>query len=274
MSKFGTFLKVGALCSTLAVSIQSFAASFQVPINFSVELVDGKSSDFGYNRFDRTLDLSAGRHQIVLLFEGSFGSLRDSRLVQAGNPIVVEIANMPQDANYTFTYDVPRDEREAQAFSRSQKINLIDAKTKSPLPEADASYYILTSDSGFSILRNYRDDLASVGRLYAPNPLEDKKSTKEVSPVGVNASGVTTVQARSGAVNAGAAAGTTVASAAVSSTAAAAVASNAADAAKPAKTVQSLSNPNAAATFNNLVELYNKADDQTKLQFVKYILAN
>lgn len=270
MSKLGTFCKVGALCSAIAFSISSYAATFQVPVNFSVELVDGKSSDFGYNRFDRTLDLSAGRHQIVLLFEGTFGALRDSRLIQAGNPIVIEIADMPQDAEYTFTYPIPRDEHDAQLFSRTQKINLIDAKTKAPLNEKDVNYYILTSDSGFSILRNYRDDLASVGRLYAPNSLESKKDEKNIA--GVNASGVKTIEARSGA--AAVVAGGSVATAAVSNTAATAASQNAAEAKAETKTVQSFSNPSAAATYNNLVELYNKADDETKLKFVKYILSN
>ena len=29
-----------------------------------------------------------------------------------------------------------------------------------------------------------------------------------------------------------------------------------------------------AATYNNLVDLYNKADDATKLKFVKYVMAH
>lgn len=279
MSKFGTFVKVSALFSALALATQAFAAStFQVPMNYSVEVVDGKTSDFGYNRFDRTITLQPGRHQIVLLFEGNFGVARDSRLIQAANPIVIEIPNMPDNQTYTFNYNMPRSEDEAEKYARSQKISLINANTKAPLSNDEANYYILTSDSGFAILRDYREDLASVGRLYAPAPVLAEIEKQNNGDSQVNANGVMTVQARSNSggaavVAGGAAAGAGMAANGMSATVnTASQQVKAANASTGPQEVQSLSN--GGAMYNQLVNMYNQADDATKLQFVKYIMSH
>lgn len=272
MSKLGALLKVSALAGALAVSVGVNAATFQVPIHYTVEVVDGQTSDFGYNRFDRSLTLSQGRHQIVLLFEGTFGNARNSRLYQAANPIVVEIADMPADANYTFTYELPRDDHEAEVYSRSQKINLINANTKAPLSEAEASYYLLTSDSGFAILRDYREDLASVGRLYAPAKVFEEMRSNE-SRQGMTANNVPTVQARVSGYRGNYQNPGVVAPVAVSATVATAAAQNKAEASSEVKSVQAASGAG-AATYNQLVQIYESADDATKLKFVKYIMSH
>lgn len=274
MSKLGAMLKIGALAGAVAISAQASAATFEVPVNYTVELVDGQTSDFGYNRFTRTIDLSAGRHQIVFLFEGNFGDANNGRLIQSANPIVVDIFNMPENATYSFKYVLPRTLDDAQKYAREQKVTLIDSNTEAPLNNEQASYYILTSDSGFSILRDYREDLASVGRLYAPAKVLEKMENE--NRYGTNAQGVQFVQARSsGAYGQATAAAAGVG---VSSTVVAARDSNAAaqaaQAAGQPQQVQSFSSPAAAATYNQLVDMYNKADDNTKLQFVKYIMSH
>ena len=274
MSKLGAMLKIGALAGAVAISAQASAATFEVPVNYTVELVDGQTSDFGYNRFTRTIDLSAGRHQLVFLFEGNFGDANNGRLIQSANPIVVDIFNMPENATYSFKYVLPRTLDDAQKYAREQKVTLIDSNTEAPLNNEQASYYILTSDSGFSILRDYREDLASVGRLYAPAKVLEKMENE--NRYGTNAQGVQFVQARSsGAYGQATAAAAGVG---VSSTVVAARDSNAAaqaaQAAGQPQQVQSFSSPAAAATYNQLVDMYNKADDNTKLQFVKYIMSH
>lgn len=274
MSKLGAMLKIGALAGAVAISAQASAATFEVPVNYTVELVDGQTSDFGYNRFTRTIDLSAGRHQLVFLFEGNFGDANNGRLIQSANPIVVDIFNMPENATYSFKYVLPRTLDDAQKYAREQKVTLIDSNTEAPLNNEQASYYILTSDSGFSVLRDYREDLASVGRLYAPAKVLEKMENE--NRYGTNAQGVQFVQARSsGAYGQATAAAAGVG---VSSTVVAARDSNAAaqaaQAAGQPQQVQSFSSPAAAATYNQLVDMYNKADDNTKLQFVKYIMSH
>lgn len=264
MSKLGAFLKVGALASALALSTSALAATFTIPVNYSIKLVDGQDSEYEYNRFNRSITLSEGRHQIVLLFEGNFGNARSARMFQAANPIVVEIPNMPADAEYTFTYKYPRNEDEADVYTRSQKINLIDSKSKAPLTAEQASYYILTSTSGFAILRDYREDLASINRLYAPAKVMDqlRNGTPTVSYAD---NGVQTVQARAGGYKA-----PVVAPVAVAASAPAAQAAQA----QPGEPQTVQAGDVNMATYNQLVNLYNQADDATKLKFFKYIMAN
>ena len=275
MSKLGALLKVSALAAAVAFSAHATAASFKEPINYTVEVVNGKTSDFGYNRFSRTIELAPGRHQLVLLFEGVFGNARDSRIYQAANPIVIEIPNMPADASYTFNYDTPEDERQAEIYSRSQKIDLINANTKAPLSQEEASYYLLTSDSGFALLRDYREDLASVGRLYAPAEVH-AEIERDRSGANVTAQGVPTVKARStsGFVSAAPMPVATGMSPTVTTAAAEnAAAAQAAAQGAPAQ-VQTIASPANAAIYNQMVQLYEQADDSTKLKIVKYIMSH
>ena len=244
MSKLGALIKVSALAAAVALSAHATAATFKVPINYTVEVVDGKTSDFGYNRFSRTIELAPGRHQLVLLFEGVFGQARDSRIYQAANPIVIEIPNMPADASYTF----------------------------------NASYYLLTSDSGFALLRDYREDLASVGRLYAPAEVK-AEIERERSGANVTAQGVPMVKARSASgFTSAAPAPAPVAAPVMSATVTTAAAQNAAEAQATAQgapaQVQTIASPANAAIYNQMVQLYEQADDSTKLKIVKYIMSH
>lgn len=279
MSKLGALIKVSALAAAVALCAHATAATFKVPINYTVEVVDGKTSDFGYNRFSRTIDLAPGRHQLVLLFEGVFGRAQDSRIYQAANPIVIEIPNMPADATYTFKYDTPDNERQAEIYSRNQKIELINAETKAPLSAQEASYYLLTSDSGFALLRDYREDLASVGRLYAPAEVQ-AQIAQERSGANVTAQGVPMVKARSasGFVAAAPMPAQQAAPVAMSTTVTTAAAQNAAAAQAAAQgapaQVQSISSQANATVYNQMVQLYEQADDSTKLQIVKYIMSH
>ena len=191
------------------------------------------------------------------------------------------LSNMPADASYTFNYDTPEDERQAEIYSRSQKINLINADTKAPLGQDEASYYLLTSDSGFALLRDYREDLASVGRLYAPAEVK-AEIERERSGANVTAQGVPMVKARSASGFTSAApaapAAAPVAAPVMSATVTTAAAQNAAEAQATAQgapaQVQTIASPANAAIYNQMVQLYEQADDSTKLKIVKYIMSH
>ena len=185
MSKFGSLLKISALGAAVTLCAQVSAATFQVPANYSLELVDGQETGYNYSQFSRTLELGLGRHQLVLLFKGTFGNSSQSQLVQASDPIVVEIANMPADANYTFTYKAPYYVGRAIKFAREQQVTLVDADTHEPLPASAADYYILITDAVSSNLRNYRIELAASGLFYEPAAQNSQQVREEVNAQGV-----------------------------------------------------------------------------------------
>ena len=254
-------LKTSA-AALLALSFQLSAAEFVVPAHYSVELVDGDSSEFNYNKDNRTLTLEAGRHQLVLLFEDTFGTSDNKRLVQAANPIVVEITNMPADASYTFDYPEPRGLDGAEQYARTQKITLTHTQG-GPLSEAEAYYYILASESGYSILRDYRQDLLSLNRLYAPKYVMGGNRT-----IGMTAYGAPTITADAfgNSLNANSMQSNVTMSAPMTS------------AAQESNLATSSTSGGAVATpspvLRQLVALYESADNETKLQFVKYVMSH
>ena len=67
-------VKTTVLTLALCCATSAFAGGFKVPPYYSIELVDGATSNFNYDKSTRTLSLEPGRHQLVLSFEGTFGS--------------------------------------------------------------------------------------------------------------------------------------------------------------------------------------------------------
>ena len=100
-------LKLQFLTLALCCATSAFAGGFKVPPYYSIELVDGATSNFNYDKSTRTLSLEPGRHQLVLSFEGTFGSSRESSLVESSNPIVIDIYNLGADETLSFSYRDP-----------------------------------------------------------------------------------------------------------------------------------------------------------------------
>lgn len=263
--KFRYAIIAAAAAAALSGSSALMAAEFLVPTNYSVELVDGETDNFDYDKSTRTLNLGPGRHQLALLFEGNFGTSSSVRLIQASNPVIIEIPNMPADATYTFKYPKPNTLDKAEKYSRNQQITLTDAGGRT-LSEDEAYYYILTGESGFTILRDFRQELLSLNRLYAPHYVQGSSRT-----FGMTAYGAPTITADSTAMMRGtaqAAGGATMSAPATSY----AQHSNMATSSTSGGSVPAPAAP--SAVLNQLISLYESADSDTKLQFVKYVMSH
>ena len=264
MIKCNSILTASVIACGITFAGQALAdAQFKVPSYYSVELVDGSTDQYDYSKFNRTITLAPGRHQIVLLFEGQFGTAQESRMIEAADPIVIEIADIQDNETFTFKYAVPRDEVSADRYSRSQKIQLVDSDGKN-ISEDKASYYILTSESGFAILRDYRQDLMALNRLYAPNYVAGNQRG-----IGMTAYGAPTIKTNTAGntLNAGAAnSGMAMEAPGVSM----AQSSNLATSSVKGKSAAA----KGSVTYRQLVNLYESADDKTKLEFVKYVMSH
>lgn len=247
-------LTIGALFSLSALA----QAGFKVPVHYNLELVDGKDS-YDYSRFSRTLSLTPGKHQILVTFKDTFRSGNDSRLVQSIDPLVINIEDLKDDQVVTFQYQKPSNESQASSYIHKQKITLVDRATGKPLSAEEASYFILTSDKGFSLMRDYRSELISLNRLYEPNYVAGANRGLELTK-----DGAPTIRATS-----------EIASADTQS-------SNQGLALEPLSggdtsamtTSRAASSSVNSATYNDLVKLYDTADDATKLKFVKYVMSH
>lgn len=252
-------VKTTALTLALCCATSAFAGGFKVPPYYSIELVDGATSNFNYDKSTRTLSLEPGRHQIVLSFEGTFGSSRESSLVESSNPIVIDIHNLGADETLSFSYKIPQSLEEASKYARTQVIELNDGKTK--VAGDKATYFILQSDSGFSIFRDYRQDLLSVNRLYAPNYVEGSDRTMGLTSYGaptITATNNMSIGSNSAPAN------ITMPAPGVSSSQNAVMQTSAVGGGAAAVNVK----------LNDLINLYNSADDKTRLEFVKYVMSH
>lgn len=258
------FLLIPALLSALTgCTTQSVAQTgFKLPLHYNLELADGIDSPATYNRSDRTLSLAPGRHQIVVSFKDIFGS--NGTLVQAGDPIVVEIHDLKPNQVITFKYETLRDAEDARDFTRHQKVTLTDLEGRE-LPAEAVSYYVMTSENPLTITRDFRQELLSLDRLYAPTYV-----TGANRGLGMTAYGAPTIEATNeprgrDAGNYGIQ-GAGMAAPALTY----AQESNLATAARGGGTVKTAS----PVSLQQLIELYNQADDKTKLEFVKYVMGH
>lgn len=251
-------LKFSVLAAGLLFSINAMAdTGFKVPVHYNVELVDGESDPDSYSRFSRTVTLTPGKHQVVLTFKDNFKNGSDSRIVQSIDPLVIDINNLKADQVITFQYAKPANEDQAKRYAHQQKITLSDT-TGRVLPSSEASYFILTSDKGFSLMRDYRQELDSLGRLYAPAYVSNANKGLTMTEYGaptVRASSESSATADQQVQ------GLTLEPMGVDSSA-------------MATSSTGTSGKADAATYNNLVKMYNSADDATKLKFVKYVMSH
>lgn len=249
-------IKVSLIALTAVFGTQAFAdTGFKVPVHYNVELVDGIDNYSGYSSFSRMIELGTGKHQVVLSFKDTFRAGKDSKLVQSANAVVINIEDLKKDQVLTFQYRLPASIDQAQRYALQQKITLTDIDGR-VLPQSEASYFVLTSERGFTMLRDYKAELLSLGRLYAPLDVPDAQRgitmTKYGTPT-IRASSTSgsynnpnqglTLEPMSG--NTSAMSTSAVGGGVVNST-----------------------------SYNELVNMYNNADDATKLKFVKYVMSH
>lgn len=250
-------IKVSLIALAAVFSVQAYAdTGFKVPVHYNVELVDGIEDYSGYSRFSRMIELGSGKHQVVLSFKDTFKDGKDTKLVQSVNPVVINIEDLKKDQVVTFKYKLPSSIDQAQRYAEQQKITLTDSNGRE-LNKSEASYFVLTSDRGFTLMRDYKAELTSLGRLYAPTDVPDAQRVITMTKYGTP-----TIRASStGSYGSGPAQGLTM---------------------EPMSSSTSAMSTSAvgggvvgsSVTYNELVNMYNSADDATKLKFVKYVMSH
>ncbi len=161
---------IGSMFLTIGVQ----AATFATPKNYSIIVVDGKKTTSMFSSTNK-IELKPGQHQVLVQFKGTFKKGKDQLLVSASDPIVINLPNVDSDDNYTFSFARITSYDQAQDYSSKQSINLtLDGATA----EKDkASYFILKSEKGFQLDRDYIEDLKSLNLLYvSPENAEQYKT--------------------------------------------------------------------------------------------------
>lgn len=219
-------------CMALLSSQIANAASFDIARPYVLQLIDGKPTE-GKLVNARQLTLAAGKHQLVLQFEGSFRDQSETRLIR-GEPIVYNL-DLQSDDMLAMQFTYPRNYEEAEKFLQQQKIVVINKKTNQPVA---VDSFVMPKKQGLQIGRDYQQELTEQGKAF-----------QQISAPTVTA---TTAAA--------ATAGTTVTAAAASTATTATV--------QPSATVQP-----AAQTLEMLKYWYLQADAKTRKDFQHWIIS-
>ena len=150
-------------CAVLGLSLAAEAATFAAPKNYSIIIVDGAKTG-GVISDPREIELTPGQHQIVVFFKGLFKHGGEQIIASASDPIVTNIPDVQENDSITFTYPRIRDYGSAQDFADHQTITITN--NGESVSKDKASYFILQSDKGFQLDRDFLTELNSLGLLY------------------------------------------------------------------------------------------------------------
>lgn len=154
-----------ALSSSLCS--MAYAATIEIPRPYVVYLLDGKTAKSGALNGERKVNLSAGAHQLVIRFDGSFKDQSENRLL-SGEPVVVNL-DLKGDEALAIKFDYPRNYRAAEQFIAQQQLTFIDTKSGATVK---VDHFVMPKKEGLQIGRDYQAELLAMGKGFQQVPAE------------------------------------------------------------------------------------------------------
>ncbi|MGN5189319.1 YccT family protein [Aeromonas veronii] len=152
---------VPALAGLLWAGSALADAQLEVTNPYVVQLIDGQS--INPKLLDKTsiFPLSAGKHQLVVAFEGNYSSRSDIKLVTA-EPLVLNFT-AADNQQLVLDYKKPRNEAEAKQFVKEQKVALKDKVTGH---QVSSEQFVMPKVEGFQLTRDYQQELINMGKAF------------------------------------------------------------------------------------------------------------
>ncbi|MCF5843001.1 YccT family protein [Aeromonas veronii] len=152
---------VPALAGLLWAGSALADAQLEVTNPYVVQLIDGQS--INPKLLDKTsiFPLSAGKHQLVVAFEGNYSSRSDIKLVTA-EPLVLNFT-ASDNQQLVLDYKKPRNEAEAKQFVKDQKVVLKDKVTGQ---QVSSEQFVMPKVEGFQLTRDYQQELINMGKAF------------------------------------------------------------------------------------------------------------
>ncbi|MGL5462988.1 MAG: YccT family protein [Aeromonas veronii] len=152
---------VPALAGLLWAGSALADAQLEVTTPYVVQLIDGQS--INPKLLDKTsiFPLSAGKHQLVVAFEGNYSSRSDIKLVTA-EPLVLNFT-AADNQQLVLDYKKPRNEAEAKQFVKDQKVVLKDKVTGQ---QVSSEQFVMPKVEGFQLTRDYQQELINMGKAF------------------------------------------------------------------------------------------------------------
>lgn len=152
---------VPALAGLLWAGSALANAQLEVTTPYVVQLIDGQSINPKLLDKTSTFPLSAGKHQLVVAFEGNYSSRNEIKLVTA-EPLVLNFT-AADNQQLVLDYKKPRNEAEAKQFVKEQKVAL---KDKVSGQQVSSEQFVMPKVEGFQLTRDYQQELINMGKAF------------------------------------------------------------------------------------------------------------
>ncbi|MFQ1914607.1 DUF2057 family protein [Aeromonas veronii] len=152
---------VPALAGLLWAGSALADAQLEVTNPYVVQLIDGQSINPKLLDKTSTFPLSAGKHQLVVAFEGNYSSRNEIKLVTA-EPLVLNFT-AADNQQLVLDYKKPRNEAEAKQFVKEQKVALKDKVTGQ---QVSSEQFVMPKVEGFQLTRDYQQELINMGKAF------------------------------------------------------------------------------------------------------------
>ena len=152
---------VPALAGLLWAGSALADAQLEVSNPYIVQLIDGQSINPKLIDKTSTFPLSAGKHQLVVAFEGNYSSRNEIKLVTA-EPLVLNFT-AADNQQLVLDYKKPRNEAEAKQFLKDQKVALKDKVTGQ---QVSSEQFVMPKVEGFQLTRDYQQELINMGKAF------------------------------------------------------------------------------------------------------------
>ncbi|MFM5471181.1 DUF2057 family protein [Aeromonas veronii] len=152
---------VPALAGLLWAGSALADAQLEVTTPYVVQLIDGQSINPKLLDKTSTFPLSAGKHQLVVAFEGNYSSRNEIKLVTA-EPLVLNFT-AADNQQLVLDYKKPRNEAEAKQFVKEQKVAL---KDKVSGQQVSSERFVMPKVEGFQLTRDYQQELINMGKAF------------------------------------------------------------------------------------------------------------
>ncbi|MFB2886992.1 YccT family protein [Aeromonas veronii] len=152
---------VPALAGLLWAGSALADAQLEVTTPYVVQLIDGQSINPKLLDKTSTFPLSAGKHQLVVAFEGNYSSRNEIKLVTV-EPLVLNFT-AADNQQLVLDYKKPRNEAEAKQFVKDQKVAL---KDKVSGQQVSSEQFVMPKVEGFQLTRDYQQELINMGKAF------------------------------------------------------------------------------------------------------------
>ncbi|MGL5596769.1 MAG: YccT family protein [Aeromonas sp.] len=173
-----------AMASLLWAGSALADAQLEVTSPYVVQLIDGQSINPKLLDKTNTFPLKAGKHQLVIAFEGNYSSRSDIKLITA-EPLVLNFT-AANNQQLVLNYNKPRNEAEAKLFIKNQRVTLQDKATGQ---RVSSTSFVMPKVEGFQLTRDYQQELLNMGKAF------NQPKTVAVSSAAVMAAASAPVQA-------------------------------------------------------------------------------